>query len=328
MHLILKYIFSITLTAMMASCGHRESATSKVNAAPNAKVAVTFDADSAYSFVAQQVAFGPRVPGSKASKECGDWIVEKLRSYGAEDITQQQAQLRAYNGDRLDIRNISASFNPAAQKRILLLAHWDSRPWADQDKDETLRHKPIDGANDGASGVGVILEIARCIAANSPKAGINVLFVDAEDYGARNEDESDDDSWALGSQYWVSAPTLDVSKIRYAILLDMVGGKDAVFHRDYLSQAKCTNVVDKVWAAAQIAGYADRFPDSVSGPIVDDHLYLITAGIPAIDIIEAKNPETGSFNPTWHTHADNIQNIDPNTLKAVGQTLIQLIYTE
>ncbi len=287
-----------------------------------------FNADSAMAYLTAQTSLGPRVPGSQAWSACGDYLMATLERLGAKDVTVQKAEATAYDGTRLPVRNISGRFNPQATKRILMLSHWDSRPWADHDPDPARRDKPIDGANDGASGVAVILEIARQLAAQSPKVGVDVLFVDAEDYGPRADQDDADDAWALGSQIWAASPTLPTNNIRYAILLDMVGGRDAVFHREYFSQSSAPDVNDKVWRAAARAGFSSRFPNSVGGAVTDDHIYISRAGIPAIDIIESANPATGSFNPTWHTADDTADNIDPATLRAVGQTLLQLIYTE
>lgn len=328
----IKY-FMISLVAVaMGACGNAQnSATSDAATDADAARTMEFDADSAYAYVAAQTAFGPRVPNTDAHARCGAWLVGKLKEFGAENVTVDSCDITAYDGTRLNARNISAQINPSAGKRILLLSHWDSRPWADQEKDTSLRRKPIDGANDGASGVGVILELVRGFSANHPKVGIDVLFVDAEDYG-RHSDEpspsSDQDSWALGSKYWAENPTVDLSKVRYAVLLDMVGGKNAVFPREYFSEYMAKPINDKVWQAAEKAGYAERFADRVGTPVVDDHLSLAAAGVPTIDIIETDHPSTGSFNPTWHTLADNIDNIDRETLKAVGQTLGYLIINE
>lgn len=288
-----------------------------------------FNEDSAYAFVQKQVEFGPRVTGSQASAQCGQWLVDKLSQYGAADVQQQRAQVKASDGTKLDMANISARFNPEASNRMLLMAHWDSRPWADQDPDPQNRRKAIDGANDGASGVGVILELARQMSLKQPRIGVDVLLVDAEDYGPHADEErgdDDSDAWALGTQYWVENPTFPLTDIQYGVLLDMVGGKNAVFAREYHSEYAAKPIVDKVWSAARKAGVQQRFDDTVGGAVVDDHVYLLLAGVPVIDIIEGAHPETGSFPPYWHTLSDNMDNIDPATLKAVGSTLIQLIY--
>lgn len=315
--------YSLIALAAIAIAGCTSGTSASAGAdKPQQASALVFDADSAYAFTAAQTAFGPRVPGSEASERCGSWLAGKLRQMGAANIQEQRAQATAYNGTPLRIRNITAQFNPQDDNRVLLLAHWDSRPWADQEADAALRDQPIDGANDGASGVAVILEVARNLAANGITRGVDVLFTDAEDYGRRADDDSplsaSDNSWCLGTQHWVKNPTLDLGAVRYAVLLDMVGGRDAVFHREMHSEYLCKDLNDKMWQAARDAGQQARFANELGGAIVDDHIYLIQAGIPAIDIIESANAETGSFSPTWHTHADNISNIDPQTLKAAG----------
>lgn len=328
----IKYCIISLVAIAMAGCGKAQTAaTSAETDAKSSPVTASFDADSAYAYIAAQTAFGPRVPNTDAHARCARWLAGKLSALGASNVTIDSCTLKAYDGTPLQARNISAQINPSASKRILLLSHWDSRPWADQEKDASLRRKPIDGANDGASGVGVILELVRTLAASQPKVGVDVLFVDAEDYGRHNDEvslASDEDSWALGSKYWVQNPTVDLGKVRYAVLLDMVGGKNAIFPREYFSEYTAKDINDKVWRAASQAGYADRFADRIGSPVIDDHLNIASAGIPAIDIIETDHPATQSFNPTWHTLADNITNIDRNTLQAVGQTLLTLIYSE
>ncbi len=322
-------LISLSLAAM-AACGKAQPAT-QADTAAEAKADAIFDADSAFAYVAAQTAFGPRVTNSDAHARCAAWLAGKLSQLGASNVSVDSCALTAYDGTRLNARNITAQINPAAGKRILLLSHWDSRPWADQAKDASKRRTPIDGANDGASGVGVILELVRVLAADNPKVGVDVLLVDAEDYG-RHADESarptDEETWALGSKYWAQNPTLDLSKVRYGVLLDMVGGKDAVFPREYFSEYTAKHINDKVWKTAEKAGFAERFPDRIGAPVIDDHINLIKAGIPTIDIIENEHPATGSFNPTWHTPDDNIDNIDRETLRVVGQTLLNLIYSE
>lgn len=315
----------------LAACGSASKSAADTQIEEQKTVNVDFNADSAYAYVAAQTAFGPRVPNTKAHSRCAVWLADKLTELGVQNVCTDSVQLKTFDGTILNARNITGSINPQAEKRILLLSHWDSRPWADQEKDASLKSKPIDGANDGASGVGVILEIARALNHNPSKIGVDILFTDAEDYGRPADDDNEDpseESWALGTQYWVQNPTLDLSKIRYAILLDMVGGKNATFPREYFSESRARNINDKVWNAAAKAGHTDRFVSSTGSPVIDDHIYFLKAGIPAIDIIECANPETGCFNPTWHTHADNIGNIDPATLRAVGETVLTAIYSE
>lgn len=281
----------------------------------------TFSADSAMAYARAQVAFGPRVPGTDAHSRCAGWIAAKLAAAGADTVIEQKATL----DDGTPMRNIMGRFGSGRAKRILLLAHYDTRPWADEDPDPENRNKPIDGANDGASGVAVLLETARAIGSKAPEAGVDLLMVDVEDSG----NQGDEDSWARGAQYFVEHMPYGSSEPlpQAAILLDMVGGRDAVFHREMFSQQYATSLVNELWRAARTAGHADRFSARMGGAVNDDHLPLLRAGIPAADIIETVNPQTGAFNPTWHTMADNIDNLDPETLKAVGETVITYIYS-
>lgn len=317
----------LLLTLITSSC----NADSKNNKADNVStqqsiVAIEFNADSAYSYVKKQVDFGPRVPGTEGHRQCAGWLVDKLSRYGADTIIEQKTIVTAFNGDKLPINNIFAQFNKTAQKRILLLAHWDTRPWADAEKDKSKHNIPIPGANDGGSGVGVLLEIARCLGEKQPTIGVDILFTDAEDYGASG---GDDKSWCLGTQYWVKNMPYEVGQLPiYGILLDIVGGIDAKFHREYFSERFASRINDKVWAMANASGYSSRFINRTEGAVTDDHYHISMAGIPCIDIIECANPMTGSFPPTWHTLKDDMNSIDRSSLKAVGQTILNTIYNE
>ena len=321
-------IFSILFMALaLVACGGKQAPKS-VEQPQTPVVVPTFDADSAYHYTAEQVAFGPRVPNSEAHRACGDWLEAELERFGAQ-VTSQRVTLRAYDGTPLYARNIIGSYKPEMKKRVLLCAHWDSRPWADADADPKNRYTPILGANDGASGVGVLLEVARQLQAQPTAIGIDIIFFDAEDYGehADNKEPVEGVTWCLGSQYWARVPHTADYMARFGILLDMVGGKDARFHREGYSDYFAKHVVDKVWAAAQTCGYGQWFPYAEGGVITDDHLPINQiARIPCIDII-GHYPETG-FAPTWHTMDDTMENIDPTVLRAVGQTVLQVIYNE
>lgn len=322
------------MAVMLLTPGCRTKAPSGVDSAgmegcDSTTVCVKFDADSAYSYVSRQVAFGPRVPGTEAAEACASYLESELVRHGAEMVRAQTGVVTAFNGDRLPIKNIMGSFRPESRDRILLLAHYDSRPWADADDREENRLHPIPGANDGASGVGVILEMARHLGKRLPEIGVDILFVDAEDYGQSSGFSNHDESWALGTQYWTrNLPYASDSLPRYAILLDMVGGMDAKFHREYFSNQAAPGIVDKVWSMASRSGYGNRFVNIDGGAVMDDHVYVNRAGIPAIDIIESKNDITKSFNPTWHTASDDMDHIDKTTMKAVGQTVLNVIYAE
>lgn len=306
-----------------AQAGGDGSAEGSVLMAP-----VEADADSLFGFVETQVGFGPRTPGSDSHAACRRYLIESLKRYGVDTVMVQAAPVTTWKGEKQIAWNILGRINPGATDRILLLAHYDTRPWADEDPREEYRDTPIDGANDGASGVAVLLETARCLQKNRPDSiGIDLLLVDMEDSGRSGG--GDEESWCLGTQKWVEAmPYVTTDRPMYGILLDMVGGKDAVFHREYLSQTYAKSIVDKVWALANASGHADRFPNSMGGSVIDDHLYVNQAGIPCVDIIESSNPHTGSFNPTWHTTSDNLASIDRETLRVVTQVVLNLLYRE
>ena len=295
-------------------------------------VGPTFNADSALAYCAKQCDFGPRTMNSDAHDKCGEWIVAKFKQLGCE-VETQKANLKGYDGTTLKNTNIIAHYNPKAATRILLCAHWDSRPWADNDPDSTNWHKPVMAANDGASGVAVMLEVARLLQVDGKLTNIGVDFVcfDTEDWGTPQWADVEDsgDTWALGAQYW-SENKPEGYHPRYGILLDMVGGQGAQFYREGMSMQYASSIVKKVWSAARQAGFGSYFPKSDGGMITDDHIPVNQkAKIPTIDIIPYyPDCQQSSFGPTWHTVSDDMEHLDKNTLKAVGQTLIQVLYTE
>ncbi len=286
-----------------------------------------FNSDSSYYFIEKQVSFGPRVPNTKSHKECGDWLISKLEAY-SDTVYVQAAKVRAFDGKILNMRNIIGSINPEKSGRILLCAHWDTRPFADYDPDPTNHYKPIDGANDGASGVGVLLEIARQLNLNSADVGIDIIFFDAEDYGKhKNEATTADDSWALGSQYWSKQPHTGNYYAKYGILLDMVGAANATFYQEEYSLYFAPDIVYKVWRIAEKEGYSNFFIKERGGSIVDDHYYINTIrNIPTINIIHQETNHGHGFFEHWHTMGDNMDAIDKETLEAVGQTVLTVIY--
>ena len=296
---------------------------------PKVKIEVpNFNSDSAYFFVEQQVNFGPRVISSKAWDNCSKYLTSKLESYNAKVIVQQ-APITTYDQKTHTLRNIIGSYLPEKNNRIALFAHWDSRHIADYDTINTSQ--PILGANDGGSGVGVLLEIARNLDLKNPKIGVDIIFFDAEDYGQPENSKFPimNDSWCLGSQHWSKNPHKQNYFAKYGILLDMVGGKDAEFWQESISSYYASNIIKKVWDVAHNIGYSNFFIYKNSPQIMDDHYYVNTiAGIPTIDIIEYDPFSKTNFNKHWHTHADNMDNVDRKTLKAVGQTVMKVIYSE
>lgn len=289
-----------------------------------------FNADSAYIYLQEQCDFGPRTMNSVAHDKCEKWIIQKFEQYGCK-VTTQKATLNGYDGTPLRSTNIMASYNPEATTRIMFCAHWDCRPWADNDPDSTNWHKPIIAANDAASGVGVMIELARILKGSGLELGVDFICFDAEDYGTPQWFEGEDpgDTWALGAQYFASNLPEGYAP-RYGILLDMVGGVGAKFYREGMSMQYAPAIVKKVWNAARQVGYGSYFPKDDGGMITDDHIPVNqTANIPCIDVIPYyPDCAQSSFGPTWHTIADNMDNIDKNTLKAVGQTMVQVLFTE
>lgn len=324
------YLFILSVCAFSASCGSGSSTTTATNQAKAiAPAPASFNADSAYTYVKDQVNFGPRVPGSQAHRLCSDYIVSQLQRFGADTILTQTGLVTAHNGAQLPIMNIMGRFNPEAKDRVLLAAHYDTRPWADNESTEERRATPIPGANDGASGVGVILEIARQLGITAPGIGVDLLLVDAEDYGTSAGWGNNDETWCLGTQYWAERmPYTASNRPRFGIVLDMVGGRDARFHREYFSEKYARPVVDKVWGTAISSGYSDQFVNEVAGSIIDDHLFINRAGIPCIDIVECNSATTHTFPETWHTLSDDMGSIDRKSLKAAGQTVLNVIYRE
>ena len=298
-------------------------------------VGPAFNADSAYAFTKAQCDFGPRDMNSKGHDDCRAWIIAQFKKYGC-TVTTQDADLKGYDGTTLKSTNIIAQYNPQATTRIMLCAHWDSRPWADNDPDSLNWRKPILAANDAASGGAVMLEVARLLNNKQlqqlPKTlGVDFVCFDAEDWGTPQWSQQPDDgnSWALGAQYF-AAHLPDHYAPRYGILLDMVGGQGAQFYQEGMSKQYAPEIVKKVWRAARQAGYGSYFPKQDGGMITDDHIPVNqVANIPCIDIIPYYPQCTqSSFGPTWHTLADDMQHIDKNTLKAVGQTIVQVLFTE
>lgn len=327
----MKYLLMTILSlASFISCGGNTQGKTADDVDESDKRVVNvpqFDADSAFYFVKAQVDFGPRTMNSAAHDACGDYLAAKLEQYGAK-VYSQRADLPSYEGKMLRARNIIGAFNPDAKKRVALFSHWDSRPWADNDPDKSKHYTPILGANDGASGVGVLLEVARQLQAQAPSIGIDIILLDAEDVGNhRDSGKSDENSWCLGSQYWARTPHIQGYNARFGILLDMVGGANARFLYEYYSEQYARDINRKVWKAANSIGYSNYFIAEAGGGATDDHLFINQiARIPTIDIIPTSQQYT--FFEHWHTVKDDMDVITVPTLKAVGQTLLQVIYNE
>lgn len=288
----------------------------------NPPVAVPdFSADSAFMAIKKQVDFGPRVPNSAAHKKCAAWFIEEFKRHGL-TVFEQKFVAPHYKGGSFSGINIIGQYKPELAKRILIAAHWDSRFQADKDTKD--QNKPIDGADDGASGAGILLELARTLASNDVNVGVDLFLIDVEDQG---DDGGVAETWCLGSQYWAKNIHRPGYSPYYAILLDMVGAKGAKFYKEGISMNAAPHTVEKVWKTAAMLGYGEYFINENKGGITDDHLFIIQgARIPMIDIIGMSNDGEQLFGSYHHTHADNLSVIDKNVLKAVGQTMTAVIY--
>lgn len=287
-----------------------------------------FSADSAFTFISDQIGFGPRIPNTKAHATCAQYLSNKLNEY-CDTVYIQPFIALTYDGKKLKSQNIIGSFGPEKGKRILLGAHWDTRPYADHDPDPAKRGSTFEGANDGASGVGVLLEIARQLSLKNPDYGVDIIFFDSEDWGTPSGTQVEGDWWCLGAQYWARSPHIPGYRADFGILLDMVGGKGAQFFHEGVSTQYAQHIVSKVWGKANRLGFADYFINQPSNPIIDDHLYVNRmTGIPMINIVHQDNTTGTGFIYTWHTTSDKLSNIEKSTLEVVGKTVLAIIYSE
>ena len=313
----------LLITLSWQSC--KNDTSSATASATQEKKSVTipvFNPDNAYAHIEKQLSFGFRVPGTPEHKACGEWIAATLKSHGAQVIIQD---FKSNFLGKKDVPsfNIMAQFNPNHKNRILLAAHWDSRLIADKDDERT--GDPIPGADDGASGVGVLLEIARILSENPIDMGIDLILFDAEDQGDNNTNET----WALGSQYWSKNLVPNNYKAQYGILLDMVGSEGAVFGLEEYSYVYAKKQQEKVWTLAKRMGYSDFFREETSGAVMDDHFWVMkNTGMPMVNIINQKPGDRSSFGDYHHTHDDNISIISKRTLRVVGQVVTAAIYNE
>lgn len=325
-------LFFLGNMLLIVSC--RKAEKTEETDAPEENVAVAvpaFSPDSAYAYIEKQVSFGPRVPGSAAQRKCADWISAQFRAFGYE-VTEQKFTGVLYDKRTVPGINLIASYKPEAAKRILLAAHWDSRAISDHDPD--VKNKPIDGANDGASGVGVLMEIARNLVKDSATVGVDFILFDVEDWGA--PDSYTDPvthpygGYCLGSEYWSQNLHKPGYSPLYGILLDMVGASGAQFHHEEYSFYFAPTIVSKVWSTASQLGFSQYFINRKGGGVTDDHVPVNQhAKIPMIDIIDYRMDSTGGgFFPHWHTTGDKLSAIDKQTLKAVGQTVMHVVYQE
>lgn len=286
-------------------------------ACPRDRPRTDFDGKQAFEYVRMQLEFGPRVPGTEGHRRMGDWLVAHLEQ-GADTVIEQRWTHVTLDGDSLPMRNVLARFNRAATQRILYLAHWDTRPMAEKDPDPTRRGEPIPGANDGASGVAVLLGVADLLAARRPAFGVDLLFVDGEDYG---EFDGDLDDVLIGARYFARNPPEAGYRPMFGVLYDMVGAEGARFLQEGYSVQHAPEVVRRVWRTAEELNRSNYFVPLAGGHITDDHLPLLEAGMRVINVIQDPREY-----PEHHTHQDTIDRISVRTLQAVGDVAVALIF--
>ena len=283
-----------------------------------------FDGKSAFGYLKAQTAFGPRNPGSSSHERCKDYLNQELLRF-AHAVNLQRFPHTGYRGEPYTMTNIIASFNLQATQRIMLCAHWDTRPEADMESDPAKRRLPILGANDGASGVAVLLELARLFKQTPPPVGVDIVLFDGEDFGRSGDLES----YFLGSRYFAKTKPATFNP-RFALLLDLVGDKNLLLLKEGYSVQFAPEIVRLVWETARELGVSE-FSDSIGGMIDDDHLPLNSAGIPTVDIIDLELVGGRAANPErnyWHTHRDTPDRCSPESLEAVGKVLTHLLYAQ
>ena len=313
---------------LMTACHHspKQEAPSAASSIDYAQVAIPeFNSDSAFRYASEQLDFGFRTPGSGAHAKCAAYLKNKLSQW-CDTVVMQEFNTKLWNGTNVTGKNIIGSLNPEKAKRILLGAHWDSRMWADHDPDEANHKLPLPGANDGASGIAVLMEMARAMSQMRPDVGVDFICFDVEDQGVPEWAETyEEDSWCKGSQFWSKQPHVPYYQAVYGILLDMVGTQSPRFTKEEFSLQYAPGVTAKLWNAAAAIGHGNVFVDQKSDPILDDHLYVNRlANIPMVDIVQ--NTPGCSFYPYWHTVKDDINAIDANTLGIVGNVVMKVIY--
>ena len=335
-----KLFLTIGIICLFTACGKKQETIARP----------AFNSDSAYAYIEGQMAFGPRVPNSKAHNDCAVWLIQQLRAKGAK-VELQRGEMPDYRGNMQQIYNIIAHFSTpeiASRPRILLGAHYDTRPWCDEEDDYADRYYNVPGANDGASGVGVLLEVARQLGLrlsdSTLHTPVDIVLFDCEDMGTPRfyTGIEREDTWCLGSQLWATnyVKNLSASKASglsaegglssvseaiysYGIVLDMVGAPDASFPRELYSTQYARNYQQKIWKDAEQLGYGALFSQQQSYPITDDHYYVnYIAGIPCVDIIHYDIRNATGFASWWHTRNDDMSNISLSTLQAVGEVVM------
>ncbi len=286
-----------------------------------------FNADSAFSYTRQQVAFGPRVPGTPQAQKAGDWIVAMMKTRAAV-VTEQRWMYKTLKGDSIPLRNILARFNPTATQRVLYITHWDTRPMADADPVLGNRHDPILGANDGASGVGLFIALGDALKKTPPGIGVDLLFVDGEDYGSNWDPPYSD--VLLGSQYFVEHLPSPDYKPMYGVLWDMIADANLDITQEPNSVRAAPEVVTRVWQKAAEYGYSKYFlAQTYSSAITDDHIPFLNKGFHVIDVLDIEYGPPGAdghASPNYHhTLQDTMEHISVKSFQIVGDVALGLL---
>jgi hypothetical protein len=271
-----------------------------------------FSGERAFGYLTEQVAFGPRIPGRPAHEKTGDWILAHLKST-ADTVVVQAFTHVTRHGDTLHLRNFLARFRPQATERVLYLAHWDTRPHADQSANLGAQRMPVPGANDGASGVALLLGVADVLKGKPPAAGVDLLFDDGEDYG----DFADTNDVLIGSRYFAAHQPPGYPPL-FAVLFDMIADKNLDIYYEGNSEISAPEVVDRVWRTAHDLGYGQYFLPGVKHTLIDDHVPLQHAGIHAIDVVDFDYPY-------WHTTEDTVDKVSAASLQIVGDVAVALV---
>jgi Zn-dependent M28 family amino/carboxypeptidase len=301
----------VGVIALAAGCQSHHAAQAAPSPAP--VVHPSFDQDRAWRYLTTQCALGPRVPGSAVHEACKDYIVRELTPEVDKVETQEFTYNDTHRHKELHLTNIIGVINPTATRKVMLFTHWDTRPTADQELDAVNKARPIPGADDGASGTAVLLELAHTFHEKRPNVGVVLLFVDGEDWGPG------EDAMYLGARYYADHP--GDTRPQYAVLLDMIGDKNLQIHRERYSEEHQPEIDNKIWGAAKDLGYSNAFPNDTKYDISDDHEPLNNAGIPAVDLIDFDYPY-------WHMLSDTPDKCSPTSLKAVGEVCAKVIYDE
>ena len=308
-------VATLLLAGLLAGCaeGGAENGAFGGRIEAGERQAPAFNADSAFALLERQVAFGPRVPGTPGHAAQLEWMTSYLRDR-ADTVILQEFRHTGPAGETLELTNVFARFRPEATGRVLLLAHWDTRPTADYETDPELQDRPIDGANDGASGTAVLLELADVLSRHSPPIGVDILLTDGEDYAP--------DHMYLGAEHF-AANLPGGYEPYYGILLDMVADRDPRYRKEGYSLRYAPEVVARAWRMAERLGYSHYFVDEQGIAISDDHVPLNEAGIHTINIIDF---DYGPGNAYWHTQGDTLENVAPDGLGVVGEVVAELVY--